>query len=419
MLDRRSPFVQIGIVILIMGTLIGLTWANYQFASKNPGGNDFLPRWVGTRLFLTEGLSPYSDQATSTIQDMIFGRVAELGDDQSLFVYPMYTVLLVAPFGLVSDYDMARALWMTTLELSLVFLTLSGISLSRWKPPVWLFVLTILFSLFWYHSFRALINGNASILVALFIAVAFLFIRQKQDALAGFLLAFTTIKPQMVILLLVFVFLWAISQRRWTIIGVFFGSLAILIAGGMLFYPDWVVQNIIQVLNYPAYTFPGTPGGIFAEWLPGVGKQSGWLLTGIMVGVLVIEWRAAWGKEFKWFFWTAYLTLTVTNLIGIRTATANYVALIPGLILVFAAWDERWPRMGRWLSMFTMSVLFIGLWAIFLRTLQFSDQPVQSLIMFFPFPVLLFILLYWVRWWATRPQRLFLDRLKDIQAGSL
>ncbi len=418
MSNQRSQIAQVLVILLIIVVLVGLTWANHQFVRQNPGGNDFLPRWVGTRMFLMRGWSPYSEQTNEAIQEMIFGRAAELDEDQSLFVYPMYTILIMAPYGIIQDYELARALWMTTLEISLVLLALSGISLSRWKPPVWLFIATILFSLFWYHSLRAVINGNASILIALFIAVSLLLLRQQQDALAGVLLALTTIKPQMVVLLIPLVFLWAISQRRWTIIGVFFGSLAIMAAIGMLFHPSWPMQNLAQVLTYPGYTLPGTPGAILTEWLPGVGKQLGWMITALMVGVLVVEWRATWKKEFVWLLWTAYLTLTITNLIGIRTATANYVALLPGLLLVFAAWDERWPRMGRWLSVITMGILFFGLWFIFLRTIQMGDQPVQSPIMFFPFPVILLVLLYWVRWWATKPPRLYLDRLRSAQKGA-
>jgi len=190
--------------MIFLGILFGITYINYGYCQNNPGGNDFLPRYLGTRLFLINGWSPYGEQTTEEIQKKIFGRLASDDEDQSLFVYPMYTVLLVAPFSLISDYALARALWMTALQLCLVITTITGFMLCYWKPPVWFWGTMILFSLLWYHSVRPLINGNLSIIVALLITLSLLSIQKNLDAMAGFLLSLTTIKPQMVILLIPF-----------------------------------------------------------------------------------------------------------------------------------------------------------------------------------------------------------------------
>jgi len=370
-------------------------------------------------MLLLKGWSPYSQQTTNEIQKMAYGRAARSDEDQMLFVYPLYSTLVVAPVALIDNYALARAIWMTILEVALVLLTVASISLTRWKLPAWLLLLIILFSVLWYHGLRPVVNGNLSVIVALFVVLAFLALRSEQDAWAGLLLALSTIKPQMVILLIVFVCLWAISRRRWTIIISFFGSLVILIVATSLFIPDWVIQNLRQVLSYPGYTLPGTPGAILAELMPGVGNRLGWFITGIVAIILVFEWWAAWGKDFRWFLWTACLTLVITNLIGIRTATENYAILFVVLILIFGFWDERWKPVGRWVLLFSMVSLFFGLWALFLKTLKPGAQPIQSPIMFFPLPVFLLIGLYWVRWWATRPPILLIDQIKSGQEEEL
>jgi hypothetical protein len=412
---QREELSILGIILILLFALIGLTWANYQFGLQNPGGNDFLPRWVGTRLFLTQDLSPYSDAVNREIQDMIFGREALSGEDKSWFVYPFYSIFIYTPYALFADYNLARALWMTTLQISLIAITLGSLSLSRWRlHPVWLIFLMI-FSLLWYHAARPLINGNTAIMIALMIVGALLAIRAKLDSLAGFLLAMTTIKPQMVILLIPFIFLWAISQKRWMLIWSTLGILIIMIAGMSLLIPDWIIQNLRQVLTYPNYTLPGTPGAILQAWLPGVGSELGWLLTIILAGVLIWEWRAAWGKDFEWFFYTACLTLVITNLIGIRTTTANYIALVPALILLFASWDRHWDRFGKFLIGFSYLLLLLGLWWLFLTTLsQTQHQATQSSVMFFPLPILLLLGLYWIRWWVVQPEKLWLDQLKKF-----
>jgi len=395
--------------------LVGLIYANYQYVKQNSGGNDFLPRWVGTRLFLTQDLSPYSDEVNREIQEMIFGREASSGEDKSLFVYPFYSIFIYSPYALFSDYNLARALWMTTLEISLIAITLGSLSLSQWRLHPVLIILLMIFSILWYHAMRPLINGNTAIVIALMIVGAFLAIRANVDSLAGFLLAMTTIKPQMVILLIPFIFLWAISQRRWMLIWSTLGILILMIAGMSLLIPDWIVQNLRQILAYPQYTLPSTQGAILQEWLPGIGSELGWLMTIILAGVLIWEWRAAWGKDFQWFFWTACLTLVITNLIGIRTTTANYIALVPALILIFASWDRHWDLFGKFLIGFSYIFLLIGLWWLFILTLtETQHQATQSSVMFFPLPLFLWIGLYWIRWWVVRPEKLWLDHLKQF-----
>ena len=54
-------------VILIIAVLVLLTMANYTFVRQNPGGNDFLVHWVGTRALFVDGLSPYSDSVAESI----------------------------------------------------------------------------------------------------------------------------------------------------------------------------------------------------------------------------------------------------------------------------------------------------------------------------------------------------------------
>ena len=389
---------------------------NLRFTRQNPGGNDFIPRWLGTRLFLIEGQSPYSEQTTQQIQEFIFGRPARVNEDQSLFVYPFYSILLFGPFGVIKDFATARAIWMTFLELSLLLTVVISLNLIRWRLSPLMLGWIFLFSTLWYHSVRPIINGNPAVVVALLIVLAFITMRVEQDALAGFFLAFATVKPQMVVLLIPLVLLWALSHRRWTLINATLASLVILVIVGYFFDPSWIMENLRQVVAYPDYTLPGSPGGIFAAWLPGVGNQMGWALTVFMAGMLVWEWRAAWKQDFQWFLWTACLTLVATNLIGVRTATANYIALLPAVLLVFKIWDERWGQLGRWLVIASSIVLLAGLWWLFLATLQPGDQPVQNPIMFFPLPVFLLIGLYWVRHWALHSPTPLLDQLRRGQS---
>ena len=134
-------------VILIAVVLVLLTLANYAFVQENPGGNDFLVHWVGTRALFVDGLSPYSDTAAERIQTHAYGRPAEPGEHELRVAYPLYSVLVFLPYALFSDYEIARALWMTTLEAALVGLAFVSLRLVRWKMGLWLLPLFLIFSI--------------------------------------------------------------------------------------------------------------------------------------------------------------------------------------------------------------------------------------------------------------------------------
>ncbi len=415
---NRLPVSRWKVVLPWLLTLLALAlsgalgWANYRFAAASPGGNDFLVHWTGTRAFLFDGLSPYSDEVALRIQQHAYGRPARSGEHELRVAYPLYSTLLFAPFALIGDYTLARAAWMTALEIGLVALALLSLRVTRWRPVPWLLAVFFLFVLTWYHGVRPVINGNAVVLVALFLTGAALALRSGQDELTGILLALATIKPHLALLPLLFVLLWAASHRRWRVLVWTAGFVVFLTALGMLFIPDWPLQNLREVLRYTSYNPPTTLQAALREWLPGVGRQLGWLLSGALAVLLLAEWVLAWKKPFRWFVWTFSLTLVAAQWIGITTDPGNFILLFLPLTLVFAEFESRYGASARWWSLLSLLVLWAGLWWAFLATLtQVNGQPQQSAVMFLPLPLYLLWGLYWVRWWAVRP-------IRDVLAAS-
>ncbi len=401
--------------ILIIGVLVLVTWANYDFAQQNTGGNDFLVHWVGTRAIFVDGLSPYSDAVAERIQTLAYGRPALPGEHELRVAYPMYSALVFLPFALISDYELARALWMTTLEAALIGLAFLSLKLTRWKMSIWLLPFFLIFSIFWYHSMRPLINGNAVILVALALVAAFAALKTGKDELAGVLLAFSTIKPHLVILPIIFFLIWTISFGRWRTLGWMLISLVLLSISAALFVPDWPLQNLREILAYSSYNPPGTPGAAFETWLPAAGRRLGWALSALMGLILVTEWVFVRRRELRWFLWTGCLTLVISQWIGIQTDPGNFILLFFPLVLVISMWVERWGRAGSVLTAITLFLLFIVPWVIFLQTVTYGNQPLQHPIMFFPLPLFLLITLYWVRWWAIKPRRLLVEELRAYE----
>lgn len=402
----------ISVVALVVLAL--LTWGNYRFAQENPGGNDFLVHWVGTRSLVTEGLNPYSDAVALKIQTMAYGRAAQPGEHELRVAYPLYSVIVFLPYALIGDFTLARAVWMTVLEAGLLLLTLLSLRLVNWRISPLMLVLLLVYSLFWYHGLRPLINGNAVILVALALVGGLLAIRSGADELAGVLFALTTIKPQVVLLVLAFVALWALSRGRMRIVWWMVGTVVLLSASAALLIPDWIVHNLREVIRYPSYNPPGTPRAAFIEWWPAWGSRLGWVLTGLMAILLLIEWWSNRKAEFRGFLWTVCLTLAAAQWVGIQTDPGNFIVLFPAIVLVFSQLSDRW-KVGGWVFVILcLLILFAGIWALFLNTVTPGQgtQPVQSAVMFFPLPAFLLITLYWVRWWTVQPPTVWYDMLE-------
>lgn len=371
--------------------------------------NAFLPAWSAMRWFMIQGWSPYSQETRADMEQLAYGRPANPGEQPGLFTYPLYSILIFGPFALVEEFPFARALWMTLLELALVGIAALGISLARWRTPPWMTVILVVFSIFWYYSVRAIINGNPIVLCTLFMMLGFLAIQKEQDVLAGFLFVLSAIKLDTMSILMIYVLVWAASQRRWTLIWSVVTSFGFLTAITSFLNPEWTIENLRIIVEYYKNTFGLTPGSLLAYWLPGIGRQLGWGLTIIMAGTLIWEWRSSLGKDFRWFLWAAYLTLAVSNLVGLPTALENYVLMIPAFILVLAIWDERWGKLGRGMIFLSILGLSFGVWASSLSSAQRGVSPDLNTTLMMITPLFIIFGLYWVRVWVVRPPRMPLE----------
>lgn len=397
----------LGIIIF----LAALTYANHYYAVRNTGGTDFLVHWVGTRALVVDGISPYSDEVAGRIQTMVYGRLAQAGEHQLRVAYPLYSVSVFLPFALIPDFNLARAVWMTVSELALIGLAIFSMRLVDWKPGIGLTTGFILFSIFWYHGLRTLINGNAVILVAFLLVAGLVAVRNQAEELGGVLFAFMTIKPQIALVFILYMTFWGISNQRWRMLGWLYGSVAVLAGVATMLIPDWILQNLREVVLYPKYNPPGNPAAIFADWMPATGERIGMILSVIIILMLIAEWFLSRRYEFRGFMWTICLTLTASQWIGIQTDPGNFIILLPVLALIFSTIDVRFRNLGRYFIWFLMVALLVGLWWLFLATVTYSYQPIQSPVMFFPLVGLCFVLLYWMRWWVIRPSTLWFDQI--------
>jgi hypothetical protein len=383
----------------------GLFWANLNFTRRAPGGADFVVLWKSAQNYMLQGITPYGQDTARDVQRIIYGRPARRGENPYLANVPFHLLLFFFLIGWIRDLAIARSIWMILLEVAAIGTMMVSMLLSRWKPAWPYLILLLLFSLFWMPSVSTIISGGLILLQALLLFGAVRAIEQDADELAGALAAISLINVEAVGLVLLLLAVWAFSARRWRIFAGFLMTSTLLLVLSFLIFPAWFLPFAGTVLATWRLDLLPSPFNLFNDWLPGIGTRLAQILRGVVVTVLVVEWVAARRKDTHWLFWTACLTAALTPLVGFGFAPGWVTFSMPGLVLALSVMDRRWGVFGRLLALLVLLLVFFGLWAA-----QIAEVvPVFILV----YPIILAVILYWVRWWAIRPPRLWMDLISQ------
>ncbi len=231
-------------------------------AHNRPRGNlsDLYPRWLGARELLRHGRNPYSAEITREIQQGYYGRPldatrADDPKDQQAFAYPAYVVFLMAP-----TIDLPFNVVQQGFRWLLVGLAVASILLwlyvLRWKPAWGVTVTFIVLMLGWFPMVQGIKLQQLSLLVAALLAGCGACLVSGWFLLAGGLLAFATIKPQLAWPLTLWLLVWAGSDWRSRRRFVFaFGIVMLLLLGGaQLILPGWLPMFVAGLGEYHQYT---------------------------------------------------------------------------------------------------------------------------------------------------------------------
>ena len=388
--------------IALLGLLgVGLLWANLRFAQVAPGGEDFLTGWTAARLWMLDGLSPYDPEVARAAGELLYGQSASAEDAQSPlhFTHLLPAAAVHIPFALL-PYPVARALWMTLLELSLPATLSLSLQFGHWRPrPGWLLTL-LLFSVVWYHGLEAILAGSIAPFEALLVTGALLALQRQRYALSGGLLVLTAVQPGPVLLLLLWVLIWGLRSKRWRLTVPLITGLTLLAAVSWAVLPGWPQQWAWRWLEAYAGYESGSGVGAAAALF---GRARSWVsfaLGGLLVGYSAWEWFRAGRQHERGLLWAAQLAIIVTLLLLPHRDTSGYVLLLPAVGMVCSSLGERGGRAARLGVPLILALLSIGPWALYVFVERGGGSP-ASLLLFAP--VLTLLGLWWIRWWAIRP----------------
>lgn len=396
---RRKSITPYLLTIAIVIALIGLTIGNFYLSEKIHIRDEFAGRWMAAGLWLNEGLSPYSDEVTVQAQRILEEKGYETPSVNDVrFIEPAYNLILYLPLSFFS-FNTARAIWLTLIELAIGASIFFSIKLIGWKlHPVEL-ILLIVFSLLWYPGLKSILIGNPTPINIFIIIVAIYLLLNKQDTPAGFLLASVFISIEISLPLTIYLIVWSLSQRRFSVLRSFLAGLTFLWIISLILFPGWIAEwfRVFLIVN-PRLSWINSPLMRIANALPGIGTL---LLYVLHIGIFLYmfyEWFTVLGKTGRIFVWKTLSTLLLIYLFNTRSQAAYLAILLPALFLIFRFLSERWRIFGK-IAMWVVILVFgIGYWFVFYeKGGWFLPDPSIIILML---PLVVFIGLNWIRWWA-------------------
>lgn len=390
-------------VFFIVAVGGGLFWGTMNFVRQVPAGADFISLWKPSNNFIMEGIDPYAEWNSFEVQNLIYGHPARSYELSYLYNMPLYVVLLFFPIGWLGDLVIARTVGLVLLQVVTIGVVILAITLSRWKAS-WFYLLVIfLFSMFWLPAIGSLLSGNFVIIQSLLIFGAIYALQTDADELAGALAAFALVNLEVTGLAILVLAIWVFSSERWRVLAGFLMTMTLLVSISFLIAPGWILPFIRSILaTWNAGFLPST-FHLLDGWFPGVGARLARSLIGLAAIVLVFEILAVRRKDPHWLYWTISLVAVLTPLFGMEFSPFSTVFSLPALILVLSVMERRWGLFGRLMALILLIAIFLGLWAAWLAKLD--------AVFIFIYPIFMAIMLYWVRWWATRPPRMWMDTL--------
>ena len=316
------------------------TQGRYRF------GNDFYHIWLTSRECLLQRRDPYSPEITSKIQKGIFGRALSSGNPEDpsaedrAFAYPAFVDFLGA-FVAWLPFSVAGIILLFLLPI------LVGISVWLWSEALgWqvsqpVIMILALLTLSSYPELEALYALQPGIFEAFFLSAACAWLVRGKQIQSGCWLALAMIKPQVSLLLTVYLLLWSLTnwrERKKFAIG-FLLMLAMLTLLPVLIWPRWIVGWLGAASKYAVYSRPLLPIYAFG---PVVGKAF------IVLALIISVWfawnsRSASANSLRFVLNVCFLLAITTTLLP-RRGFYDQIILLPGIMLVIVHWRKFWRR---------------------------------------------------------------------------
>jgi hypothetical protein len=332
-------------------------------AHGRPRGNlsDLYPRWLGARELLLRGRDPYSPAVTREIQQGYYGRPLDPArpsepKDQQGFAYPVYVAFCLAPTIHLQFEVVRKGFFWVLLGLTVATIPL-WLRVLRWSVPPWAQASLVVLTIGSLPVMQGLKLQQITLFVVGLLAVAMALLASDRPIAAGILLAVATIKPQLVVLLLLWLLIWTLAdwRRRYPLAASFLTAMAILMAASEWYLPHWIPRFWHAVREYQSYTGAMSVMdrlmGSLSIGAPMTGAASAGRPWSRVLELLVFAamvcacWRQRRQRaDTGAFAFTLSLVLATTVLLVPTFAPYNQVLLIPACLVLVRGRHTIWQK---------------------------------------------------------------------------
>ncbi len=385
-----AAFVAIAVAVLFISLM---TTAIHRYATSRVAfGTDSYVYWLAGRAVFLDRASPYSPEISEQAQRGIYGRLARPGEDHMAFVNPPFSLVFFLP-GVWMSYPLAQAFWISTSIAALlgaVWLAFPGLPGWVWGTVVFL-----------YPVSRGIIMGQLSpILGAAVVLIYGLMFRNKANprwapALAGFLLAWLFVKPQLTWLMVVFFLGAALRDRK---VAVWAGlGLGLLFVSALSWWmvPAWPQEWLAQAASHAQNRI--LRPGVFL-WMSWIGDAP---ILKVLAGLItVIALTATVYSGLRWWRGRAD-AVPILAVLALATLILDPLYLPPEqiiLLLPLLVWADRESQKGSAALYIVWGCALLLPWLIFLLSFRGAEPYAVSI-----WPPLLFAL--WILWIRSTSRR--------------
>ncbi|HYM77285.1 MAG TPA: glycosyltransferase family 87 protein [Candidatus Dormibacteraeota bacterium] len=314
-----------------------------------PRGNlsDLYPRWLGARELLLHRRDPYSADLTREIQTGYYGRPLDPTrpddpKDQQAFAYPVYVVFVLAP-TVEMPFPVVQRIFLALLVMVTAASVLWWMQALGWSISVTARLTWIVLALGCFPVIQGIKLQQLTLLVAALLAASMMAISRRNLVWAGILLAFATIKPQLALLVVLWLCIWVVGnwRERQRLFWSFAVSMAVLLAASEWVLPGWIGKFRAASAAYYQYT-GGGKSVLDVLLSPTWGRIVSVIVVSLcMVLVWGLRHAAAGTADFRW---SLGLVLATTLVIIPMFAPYNQLLLIPALMEIVRAMRLLWRQ---------------------------------------------------------------------------
>jgi hypothetical protein len=166
--------------------------------------------------------------------------------------------------------------------------------------------------------------------------------------------------------------------------------------------PSWFLDwaSVLVRLDI-GWSWIKTPLMVLAALLPGISNPLTIFLHGLFAIFTIIILISLLIQSDQSFVFNIFLLFIVAYFLHLQSSIVFHYFIIPGLLLIFRYWSDRWKHFGFALSWIFLLIGWLGPWLFFFSEIS-SIEPMENSWIYIGYPLIAFIGMIWIRWWAVK-----------------